>query len=70
MAHMTVQMNDRLALAEYDLVNLENERGNLSPRGLSQGWGRQLQIDSAQHRKIVTDLKVTALFEVSTSSSF
>lgn len=61
------QMNDRLALAEYDLVNLENEKGNLSPRGLSQGWGRQLQVDSIQHRKIVTEIKSTALFEVCTS---
>lgn len=54
---------DQVALYEFDLVSLENERLKLSPRAVQQGWAVQLKEDTEQHREWVTDFKSKALFE-------
>jgi hypothetical protein len=54
---------DKVALYEFDLVSLENERVKLSPRAIQQGWAVQLRQDVEQHRDWVTESKAKALFE-------
>ncbi|KAA0159602.1 hypothetical protein FNF28_05806 [Cafeteria roenbergensis] len=54
---------DQVALYEFDLVSLENERLKLSPRAVQQGWAVQLKEDTEQHREWVSDFKSKALFE-------
>lgn len=64
MIQTQLQINDKLVLFEYDLLNITNERGNLSPRGLARGWAKQLETDMKAQRRYVTEQKSKALFEV------
>ena len=57
-------LEDEIYLLEFDLVNIQNEQAKLSPRGLQQGWARQLLLDMDKYRKEVTAFKAKALFQV------
>ena len=55
---------DTIMLNEFDLVNMQNEYTRLSPRGLQQGWAKQLLVDQDKYRAGVSEHKAKALFKV------
>ncbi len=55
---------DTILLNEFDYVNSQNEHARLSPRGLQQGWAKQLLVDLERYRSQVTSHKEHALFTV------
>ena len=55
---------DTILLNEFDFVNSQNEHARLSPRGLQQGWAKQLLNDLERYRDQVSKHKERALFVV------
>ena len=55
---------DTILLNEFDYVNSQNEHARLSPRGLQQGWAKQLLNDLERYRSQVTKHKEHSLFVV------
>ena len=48
---------------EYDYVGLRRERARVSPRAVEQGWVEELDKNVDEHRVLVTDAKMKALFQ-------
>ena len=48
---------------EYDYVGLQRERARVSPRAVEQGWVEELDKNVDEHRVLVTDAKMKALFQ-------
>ena len=45
------------------MLELERQKHLISPRGIQQGWREEIRDNIAEHRTLITQYKIEALFE-------
>ncbi len=59
------QKESEIQQAEIDYLELQREKGRVSPRAIEQGWSEDLADNIEKGRKLVTDLKLEHILNLS-----
>jgi hypothetical protein len=59
------QKESEIQRAEIDYLELQREKGRVSPRAIEQGWSEDLADNIEKGRKLITDLKLEHVLHLS-----